>query len=613
MIIGNCVAEYFGSFRRLEMDYSQLGLACVTGATGAGKSSILDLPYWIVLGNTSKDGNSDDVRSWFADGPTTGTAPVTLDSGEQIQITRIRGNAKQNDLYWTTAADPETKRRGKDITDTQKRLVELMGVDAELFLTGSYLHQFSRADTFFFAKAKERRETMEKIADLSFAVKMAERMSEARKEAKKALEAKEAELSRVTGRLEEIHRNVGSLEASAVSWEERHAGKLTSLREKSSSFEADNAARVGKILEQLEELDKITVSPKEFDARLAQVRAQLSALNQVKKDHGTESAKLYDIKGKLSSATAERDRHSKGKAAVCPQCLGPTDNPNRAKYVAELSSGIADLSAALEKQKAVVARLDEALSSEDKLRKAYDTVNAEKTSNDRLLDKFEGLQKDALVLRAAKNSYAEQIKELAKEENPFTEKVADAKASEELAVKRSREACADVESIRARVSSLTWLYDKSFELRGALMAKSVRQINEATNKYLERYFDAKLRVKFSLKDSDKLEVEINNEGYSSPFKQLSGGERRMLTLAFSISLMKAAQNKAGIAFPLIMLDEALNGLDDGLKVKAFGLLQELEADHSTILLVEHCEEMKNLFDNRFIVTNTGHSEITAVE
>jgi len=142
------------------------------------------------------------------------------------------------------------------------------------------------------------------------------------------------------------------------------------------------------------------------------------------------------------------------------------------------------------------------------------------------------------------------------------------------------------------------------------MSKAVHQLESATNAYLERFFDAAIRVRFLLEDSDKLGVEISNDGHSCPFRNLSGGERTMLKLAFSLSLMKAVQDRSGVSFDMIMLDEPFSGLSDPLKVKAFALLQHLETEYNTVLVIDHSSDLKAQF-NRVFLTNklSGHSEI----
>src|SRR6185503_7725173 len=95
------------------------------------------------------------------------------------------------------------------------------------------------------------------------------------------------------------------------------------------------------------------------------------------------------------------------------------------------------------------------------------------------------------------------------------------------------------------------------------------------NDILTTYFDSEILIQLKLESSDKLEVEIQKNGNMCSFRQLSGGQRCMLKLAFNLSIMSLAENKAGIKFPTLMLDEPLNGLSEDLKVRAFSLFESL--------------------------------------
>ena len=63
-------------------------------------------------------------------------------------------------------------------------------------------------------------------------------------------------------------------------------------------------------------------------------------------------------------------------------------------------------------------------------------------------------------------------------------------------------------------------------------------------------------------------------------------------------------------FGMVMLDEPLNGLSDNLKVRAFGLLQELEQAYGTVLVIDHSPELKAQFSNVVTVSkSSGSSKI----
>ena len=118
----------FGSYKRFSFDFTNRGLVLIQGHTGSGKSTALDAVVWMLYGQTAKDGNADDIRSWFCseDEETHGILNIGIGTSS-IGITRIRG--KVNDLYWVEESSEEV-HRGKDLTETQKLLEKRLGVSS---------------------------------------------------------------------------------------------------------------------------------------------------------------------------------------------------------------------------------------------------------------------------------------------------------------------------------------------------------------------------------------------------------------------------------------------------------------------------------------------------
>lgn len=203
------------------------------------------------------------------------------------------------------------------------------------------------------------------------------------------------------------------------------------------------------------------------------------------------------------------------------------------------------------------------------------------------------------------NPYIEQLAVEMDKENPHQASLATADKqlgnSEELL--NSTEA--SIKALEGQQNALTHLYDISSILRGELLKNAIRGIETATNGYLEKYFDAEIRVLFSANDADNIEVEIQKSGHMCNYKQLSKGQRGLLKLSFVVSVMQASANKAGIKLHNAFMDESLDGLDSDLKIKAFGLLQELAGEYESILVIDHAPEFQNLFNKRFIVTMEG--------
>lgn len=515
MKIMKVAANNFQSYDSIEFTFSDLGLSLISGPTGAGKSTLMDLVSWTLFGVTGKDGAVDEVKSWNSEDPTGSLIVVDTPKGE-VAICRIRG--LKNDLHYVDLSVSSNPVRGKDLNDTQKLINARLGVTPEMFLLGSYLTQFSDADRFFIAKAKERREVLEKIADQDFAATLAWHTSDARKETKAKLADKYKEYEKNKGILEGLESSAQAAQENRALWEQNHKINIQKVQDAHDNFDAAKNSELKKLGANIETI-------------LRQIEALPINTNQ-------------DTK--------------------CPTCKRPLNKT----------------SPDVETQKAV------------------------------LLERLENLHKQHQQTEKRSNTYSIQLERIKREKNPFDAMDLENEAKLSAVKLKIDDLTCKIDILEGDVESLSWLYDKSFELRALIMERAVREIEENTNAYLEKYFDAALRIQLSLADSDKLNVDIYNDGNLASFRQLSGGERCMLKLCFSLSLMKSAQNKAGIKFNMIMLDEPLNGLDEGLKQKAFGLLQQLETEYETVLVIEHSEALKQCFNNVYTVEkNNGKSRI----
>lgn len=565
--ITHASAENFQSYKTIAFNYTDLGLTLVSGPTGSGKSTVLDLVMWTLYGQTSKQGLADDVCSWGATNLTRAVVKVDLPSGN-ICVFRTRGAPIMNDLYWWEANG--TEHRGKDLTETQKLLEARLGVSAELFLLGSYITQFSQADSFFISKAKDRREVLERIADQEFAVKLGERASERRKDVKKQLVELKSSQDKLSGKILSLNDSLLQTKKALTAWHKNQEQRITNCNLKYSSFEADKAARIEDCIMKSNRWDSNT------DGLIAQRRKLQAALPKV------------DLTALLAERSDLKAQHETLLKQECTHCgnLG-------GKAASHISGKLYEL--------------------EGRIKAAHYDAYA--------YDEHELAIKD---MSEAENPYTPNIAIYREEENPHGEQLVELKAEQNphhsilIAIQKDLNSTTDAFNEKANEleysnllsSRLTWLYDKSFELRGILMEKVVRQVEAQTNQYLEKYFDAILRIRLTLADSDRLDVEIQNDGHITPFRQLSGGERCMLKLAFSLSIMRAAQDKAGVSFNMIMLDEALNGLDEELKAKAFALLQALSLGYPTVLCIDHSSELKQHFDNVVTVEKiNGQSRI----
>ena len=278
----------------------------------------------------------------------------------------------------------------------------------------------------------------------------------------------------------------------------------------------------------------------------------------------------------------------------CPTCLNPLSSNNARK------SRLKALDRSIRATNSDVAVSEVIL---DRLLARVDTIPSLRQD----LHKAEGTS--AELLRAV--AQCEKEVKAANDKSPFTDPIDKLYDGIEVTYTNKTLLDASIASIEHKIASLTRLYDLSFELRGELLKKAVNQIQSDTNGYLEKYFDAEIRVFFSAEDLDNFDVIIQKSGFECSFKQLSKGQRQLLKLCFAVSIMAASANTAGIHFSNIFMDEALDGLDDDLKIKAFNLLSELESEHESVIIIDHAPAFQNLFSKRYHVTMD--SDVSSIE
>lgn len=662
-----CIAKNFGSFRDLEFDFSDLGLALFSGQTGAGKSTLADLLPYALLGTTSKAGNADDVRNWSTDEKTSVEQTVETPAGT-LTVTRIRGKASQNDLYWVEATDPETKIRGKDATETQKLLCARLGIDAELYGLSGHFSEYSDAYSFFNMKPAQRREMLEKISDLETPVLLAERASEARKATKRDLETWQGTADRDTGALVQMKAQLETNTAAVASWEVRHARDLAATQAKADAwsedllrqictaeakstawakahaaarqmlqthcdaFDTDKAAKIAKLLSNMEATAAAFADLPNVEEIRQTLQERKVRLEEGKQHRQERKVALAAISAKYDQLKATYLKFSTNKG-ICPECLGPACNDNSAAFLAKTSTEMVDLAS----DKAAVIDLIEQLTAalkcaEDSLgteteraealgRRSY-TLERQLENDAAALETVEGLTNyhfallekhdtatnpctvDIKHIKAQSNPHLTVLAKVSKDANPYTEQTFQIGAQIAAQEKTVADDSMRLQGLQHRIASLTTLYDVSFALRGELLRNSVKTLERGTNQRLEDFFDGEFRVAFSL-DDDKLIVSITKGGYDCRYVQLSTGQKRMLVISFFFALRGMALDKAGIELGVFVGDEILNGLSSELKVNAYRMFEALSNEVGTVLLIDHDTSFKACFDRKFEVTLNG--------
>lgn len=467
MRIISAKATNFASYKELAFDFTKAGLTLIQGPTGSGKSTLCDLIPWVLFGKTSKGGSVSEVLSW----PGNEVTKVTLYL-ENVNIVRSRGpKSGDNDLYWQQDG---VIFRGKDLNDTQKLINSLLGIDCDLYLAGSYFHEFSQTAQFFTTTAKHRRTICEQIVDLSL--------------------AKNLQL------------------------------KATEETKQVSKFEQD------------------------FKNKIDKLESNIILLNKIQSDENNR-ADRWEVNREIQIKSATR-------------------------YYDEFE---------LNRKKIV----------SNKCRSCGTTLSEHKE-----------------VVDTSENPYIKQLADLELQVNPHTNSAKDYSDELETKHKQITGYKAELEFYINQKNDLELLQDVVVAYRSTTIQNAIQDVEYQTNQLLTNHFDGECQISFVVESTDKLEVTISKDGNTCSYTQLSKGQRQLLKLCFGVAIMRAVSNYSGVSFKQVWFDEGLDGLDEQMKLKAFGLLQTLSQEYESIFVVEHSEALKPMFLSSYSVRLVnGSSEI----
>lgn len=549
----SCKISNFGSFKELEFDFEQ-GLLLVHGATGSGKSTLQDVASWILFGETLRNtGSVNNIIRWNSEAATEGSLTIDV-NGTEFTITRVRTTRNNNDLYFEF--NGSDKKRGKDLADTQSIINELIGLDYNIYSLAASFNEFSDAGQFFIAKAKARRELFERIADLSMANSLMDKAAERRKASKKLLEQKTADKLQAKTKLNTLLSVLTKTSKMADEYDLNKASVLFRLQQSAENFELQKAERILLIERDLKQFEvEQQKNLKDVEVQLTEVRNSILTPRQL--------------------AQIEQNLKSANQTDICPACRQSKSTPQH--MLDSISEPLRKHQQALREQEFLMKQLKHYSNQKNPYTPALTAVRNEKNS---FLDQL-------TIEKNKENPHKQQVKQL------------------QLEIQEVDNLKLELESTTAlletEVIALNQLYDLSFALRSLLLHQAIKTVEADTNRHLTEIFDGEFQVSLSVNPNDDLDVGIMKNGHQCVYQQLSKGQRQMLKLSFSVALMQAAANEAGVYIENLFFDESLDGLDTTLKVKAFRLFQELSINRSSVMVIEHDESLKTCFDKKIRV------------
>jgi DNA repair protein SbcC/Rad50 len=176
----------FLSYNEASLDFTGLHTACICGANGAGKSSLLEGITWAIWGECRAVSEDDAISN--------GAMDVRVDftfqmHGEICRVIRSRQRDGSGNLEFQIQTDGGQFRTltQKGIRSTQALIDEYLKIDYDTFINSAYLRQ-GKADEFMLKKPADRKQILADLLKLDRYEQLADRAKDRAKEYKLQVE-----------------------------------------------------------------------------------------------------------------------------------------------------------------------------------------------------------------------------------------------------------------------------------------------------------------------------------------------------------------------------------------------------------------------------------------
>jgi exonuclease SbcC len=192
MIPQQLVLRNFLSYRQATLPFRGLHLACICGANGAGKSSLLEAIAWALWGQ-SRASREDDVIYY-------GEVEAYVDfeftvQGQGYRVVRVRRRQQSTvlELQVQTAVGYSSLTQ-RSLRATQEKIIQILRLDYPTFVNSAYLRQ-GRADEFMAKRPSERKQLLAALLGLEQYEPLAEAARDRAREYKAQITLLEQRLS----------------------------------------------------------------------------------------------------------------------------------------------------------------------------------------------------------------------------------------------------------------------------------------------------------------------------------------------------------------------------------------------------------------------------------
>jgi exonuclease SbcC len=400
----------------VELDFSSFDLACISGANGAGKSSLLDAITWSLFGESR--GKSSDVIHLHQEVKAAEVALTFQHEENTYRVQRTLPRNKNTLLEFQVRTQSGWKPLTEKTTrETQARIEQTLRLDFETFVNASFFLQ-GRADQFTQQNASRRKEVLSNILGLETWEEYKNRTAEKRK-------AIEREVDEIEGRIREIDAELAEedLRKARLAELESNLAQLTTARTAQESI-LENIKRNATLIDEqrkmtamlLDGLERAQAARGALEERLTTKEAERDSyadlVNRAKEIEAAykswqKSRKELEEWEEIASQFRE---YEKERAPLLEQIA-----VEKARLEQELA-GLQEQSSAISEQYSVVGEIEEQIASAENSLKEAETKVAERAEFEEKRNAFRERQAELKAendaLKVTMNELKERIDSL---------------------------------------------------------------------------------------------------------------------------------------------------------------------------------------------------------
>jgi DNA repair protein SbcC/Rad50 len=264
----------FLSYRQpVELDFTSFDLACIAGANGAGKSSLLDAITWALFGQARKrDDSLINTQSEAAE-----VCLTFAYEGNIYRVQRTKPRDKTTILEFHIFQDTEQSWKAlteRTLRETEARIQQTLRLDYETFVNAAFFLQ-GKADQFTQQRPGDRKRILGSILGLEIWETYRQRAAERRKMV-------EAEIAGLEGRLHEISAELDEEDERKARLDnlESDLERLTLQRKAQEKSLEDIRKIAARLVEQQKMVDTLARQLQNAERRLDELEKRASERSQ---------------------------------------------------------------------------------------------------------------------------------------------------------------------------------------------------------------------------------------------------------------------------------------------------------------------------------------------